>query len=454
MSKTTLKIFLSSVFFTLVIQTSFAQQASLSTVQVEAQPLELNKPIERELKASETQAYKIALEKGQFLSAVVNQRGIDVVVTVFAPDKSKIAEIDSPNGTHGDEPIALEAKVAGTYRVEISSFEKNVQPGRYVIRINELAKDYAAWIAEKLRKQQAAIAWLKENAIPIKTVEAGNSFQDLQPLKRVFKDVRFVGLGEETHGTREFFQFKHRMLEFLVREMGFRVFAIEASYSACQDINDYVMGKTDDGAKALHSQGFWTWDTEEVRAMLDWMREYNRSVAENKRVKFFGFDIQVNQPGKDKLLPYLRRVAPERAAETETFFSVNFEKEFNSILTAPKDANYETKYKETAAKLDDLKNKYNDLLVFLELNQTRLARQTSQAETEQMSEYARVLAQDIDGSSKFFVGYGKANDLGSDLRDYYMADNFRRLVEREPAGTRFVIWAHNLHISIDSGEDD
>ena len=36
-------------------------------------------------------------------------------------------------------------------------------------------------------------------------------------------------------------------------------------------------------------------------------------------------------------------------------------------------------------------------------------------------------------------------------RDYYMAENIRRLVEREPPGTRIVVWAHNGHIS--AGDD-
>src|SRR6516225_241427 len=96
---------------------------------------------------------------------------------------------------------------------------------------------HASLLAETTREQGAVIAWLKSNAIPVKTVEAGNGFQDLRPLKQLFKNVRFIGLGEQTHGTREFFQFKHRMLEFLVNELGFRVVAIEASYSACQNIN-------------------------------------------------------------------------------------------------------------------------------------------------------------------------------------------------------------------------
>lgn len=423
-------------------QVSLAQESPASTARLEAQQLEQHIPIQRELKAGETQAYKITLEVGQFLNAAANQRGVDVVVRIFAPDGSKIAEIDSPNGTQGDEPIALEAKTAGTYRIEISSLDKDATPGHYEIRINELlsATDYAARLAQIKRKQQAAIAWLKDNAIPIKTVEAGNGFEDLQPLKKVFKNARFIGLGEETHGTREFFQFKHRMVEFLVREMGFRVFAIEASYSACQNINDYVMGKTDDGAKALDSQGFWTWNTEEVRAMMDWMRKYNASVPVEKRVKFVGFDIQINDSGKEKLLEYLRRVAPERAADTEAFFKVNDQELSNTGLLEKGD-----KAKDALAKLVELKNHYDDLFVFLEINGASLAAKSTEAEYEQMREYARVISQYMDAYSHRDVAHAA-------LRDLYMADNFRRLVEREPAGTRFVVWAHNGHIS--TGDSD
>lgn len=402
--------------------------------QVEAWPLKLSKPVERELKVGETHAYKIVMEAGQFLDAAVNQRGIDVVVKIYAPDSSKLAEIDSLNGTQGDEPIALESKTAGTYRIEVTALDKDAQPGRYEIRINEIlsAEDYARWLAEKKRKQQAVIKWLKDNATSLKTVEAGNSFADLQPLKKIFKDVRFVGLGEATHGTREFFQFKHRMLEFLVKEMGFRVFAIEASYSACENINDYITGKTDDGAKALDSQGFWTWNTKEVRTMIDWMREYNKGVPANKQIKFVGFDIQVNETGKRKLLEYLNRVAPEQVNETEAFFKTDEEEISNQVL-AKSD-------KDAPAKFNELKNRYNELFVYLELNGANLEAKSSRSEHEQMLELARVLAQ-------FFDAYIYTDLRCSALRDSYMADNLRRIAERESAGTRFVVWAHNGHIS-------
>jgi erythromycin esterase len=73
------------------------------------------------------------------------------------------------------------------------------------------------------------------------TVEAGRGFADMQALKGVIGKTRLVSLGEATHGTREFFQLKRRMLEFLVNEMGFNIFAIEATMPESFDINEYVM---------------------------------------------------------------------------------------------------------------------------------------------------------------------------------------------------------------------
>src|SRR5262245_60190227 len=81
---------------------------------------------------------------------------------------------------------------------------------------------------------QAAItpeqmSWFKAHAVPLKTVEAGHGLEDLARLKGMIGDARIVGLGEGTHGTREHFQAKHRLIEFLVEEMGFGIFSIEAN---------------------------------------------------------------------------------------------------------------------------------------------------------------------------------------------------------------------------------
>ncbi|TFH01331.1 MAG: hypothetical protein E4H13_05180, partial [Calditrichales bacterium] len=86
-----------------------------ATAQVSAAPniniitLEPGKSIEHEISASDIHHYQVMLVAGQFLRAVVDQRGIDVVVTVFDPNDRKLLEIDSPNGAMGPEILGFEA---------------------------------------------------------------------------------------------------------------------------------------------------------------------------------------------------------------------------------------------------------------------------------------------------------------------------------------------------------
>lgn len=100
--------------------------------------LELGKPVERELIGGQSHSYRIELTSGQFIHLVVDQRGIDVVVTLFDPDHRQITEVDSPNGTQGPELLAAIAETAGTYRLEVRSLEKDAAPGRYQVKIEEL----------------------------------------------------------------------------------------------------------------------------------------------------------------------------------------------------------------------------------------------------------------------------------------------------------------------------
>ena len=107
----------------------------------------------------------------------------------------------------------------------------------------------------------AQLAWLKANAIEIKSVDAGTGFVDLQKLKAAVGDARIVSLGEATHGTREIFQMKHRLIEFLASELGFTIFSIEANMPEAYRLNDYVLHGTGDAKALLQGMFFWSWNT-------------------------------------------------------------------------------------------------------------------------------------------------------------------------------------------------
>lgn len=162
------------------------------------------------------------------------------------------------------------------------------------------------------------IAWIKEHAVPIETVEAGHDFRDLEPLRAIIGNAQVVGLGEATHGTREFFQLKHRLFEFLAREMGFSILAVEARMTTGFDLNDYVLSGRGTPRDALPAFV----DSEEMLDALRWMRAYNEDPRHERKVKIYGVDIQPPAPAAARVLEYLRRVDPSGAAVAEAAFGV------------------------------------------------------------------------------------------------------------------------------------
>jgi tetratricopeptide (TPR) repeat protein len=109
-----------------------AQSGQVST------PLEVGKPVERELKPGEKHTYHVTLTAGQFFRAVVRQRGIDVVVTLFGPDGKRLVEGDSPNGSEGPEPVLAVTEESGTYRLEVRPLDDHGAAGRYEVKVEEL----------------------------------------------------------------------------------------------------------------------------------------------------------------------------------------------------------------------------------------------------------------------------------------------------------------------------
>jgi C-terminal processing protease CtpA/Prc len=99
--------------------------------------LVLNSPIERELSGGQTHAYTVELKANQIARVIAEQKGVDVVLSIIGPDGAKLFDVDSPNGSAGDEPATFAAKQSGLYRLEVRSLEKNAPPGRYSIRLDK-----------------------------------------------------------------------------------------------------------------------------------------------------------------------------------------------------------------------------------------------------------------------------------------------------------------------------
>src|SRR5438093_5588096 len=61
--------------------------------------LDASAPIERQLAPEERHTYRIRSERGQLVRVVVEQQGIDVVVSLRGPGGQRLARVNSPNGS-------------------------------------------------------------------------------------------------------------------------------------------------------------------------------------------------------------------------------------------------------------------------------------------------------------------------------------------------------------------
>ena len=377
----------------------------------------------------EIHRYSLDLDSGSFLSLKVNQLSCDIAATLFGPDSTVLKSADG----FGTELLDAEPMKSGRHLVEIALLE-GLPAGNYEIWIDRILTpdENRARIAFEAAQVDSVIMLIRKNAISIKTPEAGHGFDDLQPLKRLFGDARIVGLGEASHGTREFFQFKHRMLEFLVEEMGFTAFVLEATMPECFDINRYVLTGEGDPGKALAGQYFWTWDTQEVLALIEWMRAYNANPNHKRKIKFYGDDMQSGARAAKVTYAYLEHVDSAMArvfADSLSLMLNSFTEGFLGTSSSKATRERLLRYGEV-------------VLRQFEARRAQFIAVSSPSEYSLAHRHASVLVQ--------YLRMICAEMAGGYIRDSSMAENTRWILNEEGNQGRLVLWAHNYHISNDS----
>lgn len=256
-----------------------------------------------------------------------------------------------------------------------------------------------------------AVGWVKAAAVPFGDIEGPTNCADLAPLLRVVGDARIVALGEATHGTHEFFTMKRRITECLARHHGFTLFAMEANLPQAAAIGDFVRSGVGDPGALVKGLVIWPWTTEELRDLVTWMREFR---AAGGVMDFAGLDIQMPGAAMRHVLDFLRLHDATRVAETEAMY-----RRMTSGSMPVADASREAQV----------------ILDSLVASRGRYTAATA-ADVDALLLHARFVRQSFDWR----------NDPSQLAREVAMADNLQWYLERRPADTRVVVWAHNGHL--------
>jgi len=131
---------------------------------------------------------------------------------------------------------------------------------------------------------------------------------DLQPLKDIIGDARFVALGESTYTSGGYYAMKARIVRFMVEEMGYRAVAWESPWLEAEAARRYVATCQGTPEAALGSL-FGVWRDTHTRDLLRWLCERNQANPADP-VTFFGFDIQEPWRSAPAVQHFVQRVAP------------------------------------------------------------------------------------------------------------------------------------------------
>ncbi len=102
-----------------------------------AELLKLNQSAERQIKGGEIHSFQFDVKAGFYARAEVEQKNIDVIVSLFAPDGKFVVEMDGKDGRLWREAVSAIAEKSGLYRVEIKAYGAADKSGSFTLKLIE-----------------------------------------------------------------------------------------------------------------------------------------------------------------------------------------------------------------------------------------------------------------------------------------------------------------------------
>ena len=259
----------------------------------------------------------------------------------------------------------------------------------------------------------------------------------LDPLLDAIGDRRIVLLGEASHGTSEYYNWRKVITKRLIEEKGFDFIAVEGDWPECNEINRFVKGYSDAAAEPLPAVEVfgrwptWMWGNWEVVALVKWLWEYNEGRSAENRIGFYGLDIYSLYDSLERVLNYLSANDGETMELARKAFGC-----FEPYHDDPK------AYASATGRIVP-KNCEEEVVALLQEIKERLPAGGNHEEAAFNNEQnARVAVH----AERYYRTMLRGGAASWNVRDHHMMDTLKRLLDYYGPDSKAVVWAHNTHI--------
>ncbi|MFF6813271.1 erythromycin esterase family protein [Streptomyces sp. NPDC012403] len=282
---------------------------------------------------------------------------------------------------------------------------------------------------------------IERSAHTLRSTDPEDGLRDLSALGRMVKDAEVVGLGEATHGSRDFFRMKHRVLRYLVERKGFRTFSLELPWSSGVRVDEYVLygkGDLDRIAREEFQGSYRIWNNADYLDLIEWMRAHNRHHPTDP-VRFAGNDMGYAGPE-------LYRRVTDHVARAHPHLKARVAALYDGLAPATDAATYMERYLELP--LPERKKRAERTLEAYELLRgQRAVPGSSRREHVRTVQHARAIHQMAKGYSYDITDEAQVTEMMK-YRDRVMAENVAWW--HRHTGDRILLSAHNTHVSYDA----
>ncbi|MFO7977745.1 MAG: erythromycin esterase family protein [Bacteroidales bacterium] len=258
----------------------------------------------------------------------------------------------------------------------------------------------------------------------------------LEPLMDRIGDARIVLLGEASHGTHEYYIWRSRITQQLIRDKGFNLIAVEGDWPDCYRINRYIRHYENGGSTAFevlknfHRWPTWMWANWETDALMEWLRKHNQGKEHAHQTGFYGLDVYSLWESLEAIIDYLKKHDPDSLDAAYEAFNC-FEP-------------YSREGIDYASSVRFIPESCEKPVVEL-LQQLQQDAAAYDGDPE-ASFSARQNAQIAVNAEKYYRSMIGGGPDSWNIRDRHMTQTLENLLDFHGRNSKVIVWEHNTHI--------